>query len=279
MRHPFLDALRGFSICSMTLYHLLWDVVYLGGCSLPWYEGTVGYLWQQSICWVFIAVSGAALALEIKKKGRKRTAKSRLVLVGWGSAITFVTRQAMPHEPIYFGVLFFLGTASLLTLCLWPVMEKKPKGAAIFCSALFFFLRNAPRGRWGFEWIVGPALPAALTRFGLFSAFWGFTKGLLFVGLFSYGSLVGPFWGCFCRGSFVAQRRIHTEPFAKRHPFSAQIGQKVPMDLSAASAGHHRAVVGDGIDYVLTRRTNRSDSMRRRAFLAWKQILMSARKV
>ena len=50
MRYPFLDALRGFSLCSMTLYHLLWDIVYLSGRSLPWYDGMAGYLWQQSIC-------------------------------------------------------------------------------------------------------------------------------------------------------------------------------------------------------------------------------------
>ena len=116
MRYPFLDALRGFSLCSMTLYHLLWDIVYLSGRSLPWYDGMAGYLWQQSICWTFIAVSGVSLAFEVKKKGRKRAAKSRLVLVGWGTAITFVTRQAMPQEPIYFGVIFFLGAVSLLTI-------------------------------------------------------------------------------------------------------------------------------------------------------------------
>ena len=227
MRYPFLDALRGFSICSMTLYHLLWDAVYLGGCSLPWYEGTAGYLWQQSICWVFIAVSGAALALEIKKKGRKRTAKSRLVLVGWASAITFVTRQAMPHEPIYFGVLFFLGAASLLTLCLWPVMEKKPRGAAIFCGALFFFLRNAPQGSWGFERMVGPALPTALTRFGLFSAFWGFPPRDFYSS--DYFPMV-PWWGLFGAASAVGalwlKEGFIPNLLQKDIPFLRKLGRK-----------------------------------------------------
>ena len=179
MRYPFLDALRGFSLCSMTLYHLLWDIVYLSGRSLPWSDGMAGYLWQQSICWTFIAVSGVSLALEVKKKGRKRAAKSRLVLVGWGTAITFVTRQAMPQEPIYCGVIFFLGAVSLLTICFWPVMEKKPKGAALFCGTLFFFLRNAPRGFWGFERMVGPALPEMLIPW------WG---------LFGFAAALGALW-------------------------------------------------------------------------------------
>lgn len=204
MRYPFLDALRGFSLCSMTLYHLLWDIVYLSGRSLPWYDGMAGYLWQQSICWTFIAVSGMSLALEVKKKGRKRAAKSRLVLVGWGTAITFVTRQAMPQEPIYFGVIFFLGAVSLLTICFWPVMEKKPKGAALFCGTLFFFLRNAPQGFWGFERMVGPALPEMLTHFGLFSAFWGFPPRDFYSadffplipwwGLFGFAAALGALW-------------------------------------------------------------------------------------
>jgi hypothetical protein len=149
MRYPFLDALRGFSLCSMTLYHLLWDIVYLSGRSLPWYDGMAGYLWQQSICWTFIAVSGMSLALEVKKKGRKRAAKSRLVLVGWGTAITFVTRQAMPQEPIYFGVIFFLGAVSLLTICFWPVMEKKAKRSSPFLRHPFFLFAQRTAGLLG----------------------------------------------------------------------------------------------------------------------------------
>ena len=148
MRYPFLDALRGFSLCSMTLYHLLWDIVYLSGRSLPWYDGMAGYLWQQSICWTFIAVSGMSLALEVKKKGRKRAAKSRLVLVGWGTAITFVTRQAMPQEPIYFGVIFFLGAVSLLTIASGLSWRKSQKEQP-FSAAPFFSFCATHRGAFG----------------------------------------------------------------------------------------------------------------------------------
>lgn len=84
MRYPFLDALRGFSLCSMTLYHLLWDIVYLSGRSLPWYDGMAGYLWQQSICWTFIAVSGMSLALEVKRKDGKGQRKADSSLWGGG---------------------------------------------------------------------------------------------------------------------------------------------------------------------------------------------------
>lgn len=227
MRYPFLDALRGFSLCSMTLYHLLWDIVYLSGRSLPWYDGMAGYLWQQSICWTFIAVSGMSLALEVKKKGRKRAAKSRLVLVGWGTAITFVTRQAMPQEPIYFGVIFFLGAVSLLAICFWPVMEKKPKGAALFCGTLFFFLRNAPRGFWGFERMVGPALPEMLTHFGLFSAFWGFPPRDFYSA--DYFPLI-PWWGLFgfaaALGALWLKKGSVPDLLKKDVPFLRTLGRK-----------------------------------------------------
>lgn len=149
MRYPFLDALRGFSLCSMTLYHLLWDIVYLSGRSLPWYDGMAGYLWQQSICWTFIAVSGVSLAFEVKKKGRKRAAKSRLVLVGWGTAITFVTRQAMPQEPIYFGVIFFSWCSVLADDLLLACHGEKAKRSSPFLRHPFFLFAQRTEGLLG----------------------------------------------------------------------------------------------------------------------------------
>ena len=53
-----LDALRGATLISMAAYHGMWDLVYLFGLRADWYSETPGYLWQQSICWCFILLSG-----------------------------------------------------------------------------------------------------------------------------------------------------------------------------------------------------------------------------
>ena len=62
-RCALLDELRGLDLISMMLYHGMWDLVYLFGVSAPWYGSWQGELWQQSICWVFILLSGFCLPL------------------------------------------------------------------------------------------------------------------------------------------------------------------------------------------------------------------------
>lgn len=57
-RYALLDELRGLDLVSMMLYHGCWDLVNLFGIQADWYYGLPGHLWQQSICWVFILLSG-----------------------------------------------------------------------------------------------------------------------------------------------------------------------------------------------------------------------------
>ena len=66
-RYALLDELRGLDLISMMCYHGLWDVVFLFGVQLPWYTGMPGHLWQQSICWVFILLSGFCLPWDITR--------------------------------------------------------------------------------------------------------------------------------------------------------------------------------------------------------------------
>ena len=62
-RYALLDELRGLDLLSMIGYHACWDLIFLFGMSAAWYTGWQGHLWQQSICWVFILLSGFCLPL------------------------------------------------------------------------------------------------------------------------------------------------------------------------------------------------------------------------
>lgn len=62
-RYALLDELRGLDLLSMMLYHGCWDLVNLFGIQADWYYGLPGHLWQQSICWVFILLSGFCVQL------------------------------------------------------------------------------------------------------------------------------------------------------------------------------------------------------------------------
>ena len=104
-RYALLDELRGLDLISMMCYHGLWDVVFLFGVQLPWYTGMPGHLWQQSICWVFILLSGFCLPM-----GHHPYKRGALVF-GAGALVTAVTVLFMPEDVVLFGVLT-LGAAA-----------------------------------------------------------------------------------------------------------------------------------------------------------------------
>lgn len=57
-RYVLLDSIRGITLLSMILYHGMFDLVEIYGLHIPWFVERPGYVWQQSICWIFILLSG-----------------------------------------------------------------------------------------------------------------------------------------------------------------------------------------------------------------------------
>lgn len=168
MRYPFIDSVRGAALISMILYHGAWDLVFFMNPDWPWFTGTAGYLWQQSICWSFIVVSGYCWSL-----GKQRL-KRGIIVFGAGALIWAVTVFFMPEQPIIFGILTFLGTAMLLMIPLRRLLEHIPPGAGLFASLLLFGLfRNINDGYLGFEHLNIAPLPQSLYQ-GTLSAFLGF---------------------------------------------------------------------------------------------------------
>ena len=89
-----LDTVRGVCILSMVAYHGMYDLVDIFGLPSAWYTGLPGYIWQQSICWTFILLSGMCWQLS------RRHVKRGLLLVGCGAAITLITWLVMPSQRI-----------------------------------------------------------------------------------------------------------------------------------------------------------------------------------
>ena len=106
-RYHLLDGLRGITLISMILYHGMFDLVVMYGVSVPWLFRAPGYVWQQSVCWTFILLSGFCWRL-----GRSPW-KRGIVISVCGLIITFVTFVFMPSERILFGILTFTGAAML----------------------------------------------------------------------------------------------------------------------------------------------------------------------
>ena len=166
-----LDALRGITLISMAAYHALWDLVYLFGLRADWYSDTPGYLWQQSICWCFILLSGFCWGL-----GKHPLKRGLMVFFG-GALVTAVTFLVMPAERVVFGVLTLIGSSMLLMIPLHKLLGKIPPKYAPFgilaAGLLFFITRNISRGSLGFEGIHLGTIPAAFYQ-NIFTAYLGF---------------------------------------------------------------------------------------------------------
>ncbi|MEG1869158.1 MAG: heparan-alpha-glucosaminide N-acetyltransferase [Clostridiales bacterium] len=120
IRYNLLDAIRGFAILNMVIYHLFFDLVYIYGMKILWFQGGVGNLWQQGICWIFIFLAGMCWSLghhHLKRGG---------VILGCGLVITLVTILFMPDFMVVFGILSFLGIAILLMIPLSKILSKIP---------------------------------------------------------------------------------------------------------------------------------------------------------
>lgn len=153
-RYALLDALRGFCLLSMIAYHATYDLVVLYGVRLPWYFDTPGYLWQQSICWGFILLSGVSWHF-----GRSPL-KRGLLVSACGLGITLVTALFMPSQRIIMGVLSLLGAASLLMIPVDRALTRvDPRLSAMASAALFFITRNVSQGALGFEGLRLARLP------------------------------------------------------------------------------------------------------------------------
>lgn len=156
-RYPFLDEIRGITLCSMILYHGVWDLVYIFGVDWAWYRSDFAYIWQQSICCCFILLSGFCFSL-----GKKKWKRSFTVLLA-GAVISLATEIFMPANRIRFGVLTLLGSSMLIMTVVEKLKniqeEKKPvlrkirdnsKLWMIVSFLLFFLTRSINTGYLGF---------------------------------------------------------------------------------------------------------------------------------
>ena len=168
-RYAFIDVLRGICLVSMIAYHTMWDCVYIFGVNAPWFKTEYARIWQQSICWMFIFLSGFCFNL-----GRNHL-KRGLLVFGGGVVITVVTLLVMPEDKIIFGVLTLIGSAMLILTAAEPIMKKiPPLFGFVMNFIVFIFCKNVPKGYIGFENTpVFLRLPDFLYK-DYFTAFLGF---------------------------------------------------------------------------------------------------------
>ena len=212
----------------MIAYHGAYDLVYLYGVRIPGYRSLPGYLWQQSICWIFIFLSGFCFCLGRFDGGRR--IRRGLLLSACGLLITAVTALLMPGSLILMGVLSFFGLAVLLTVPLYPLLIRIPAPAGLAgCLLLFFLTRDVSSGWLGFEGLRLLALPDFLYQ-GILPMILGFPwPGFFSTDYFALLPWIFLFWSGF---------------FTFRCLFGKKYAGGVPTAGAAAAAS--RAVTAAG---------------------------------
>lgn len=153
-RYQLLDTIRGMVLVSMIVYHASWNLVYMYGVNWPWYHGKGAYIWQQSICWTFILLSGCCFSLG------KRHLKSGLMVFGGGLLVTLVTLIAMPQNRVVFGVLTCIGSCILILSFTEKFFRKFPCEIGIGVSFfLFLFTKHINSGYLGLGNILMVEVP------------------------------------------------------------------------------------------------------------------------
>lgn len=153
-----IDSLRGFTIISMVLFHLFYNINYYW--RLGFYEGTIfNKIWQLSIAMSFFLISGITSNFLTRKKNLVRGIKTSLL----GFAISLITYVFAKEQLIIWGVLNGLGLCMIiggllkdkLSQKLWPIF-----------ILLFAFTYKIPS--------------ASLYKIGLFKAL--YDRNLFFLG-------------------------------------------------------------------------------------------------
>ena len=156
-RYSLIDGIRGLTVISMVLYHFSFDVFILQGFAPGWRSIPAIHIWQQSICWTFILISGLSWHL-----GSHRL-RNGLIINACGILVTVVTLIAEPQEAIWCGVLTLLGCSLLLATEMKPLLEKIPAiPGAVVSFVLFLLTRDVQIGLFGIRGLWTARLPAAL---------------------------------------------------------------------------------------------------------------------
>lgn len=223
IRYHMLDELRGFLILNMIVYHMLWDLVYLYGVSIEWYEGQLGFLWQQWGCHFFILLSGFCWQM-----GKRHLTRGILVF-GAGALITMVTIVILPSSQVVFGVLTFTGSAMLCMIPVSKLLDKiHPELGMAVAFLLFICFHSVNNGYLGIGSMAFVQLPKSWYA-NLFTSYLGFpAQGfrsadyfsifpwlfLYIMGYFGYTILKKKEWLGWARGSvcpllgFIGRRSL-----------------------------------------------------------------------
>ena len=138
------DVVRGFSVVSMVLFHLCYDLRFIYGVDLAFFRPPLQDVWRASISWTFLFVAGCMCSFS--RNALRRAA----CYLGCAAAVFLATTLVAVDTPISFGIIFCMGASTLLEHLLDACgITVRGIPAALACFVLFLVLRGVPMGHIG----------------------------------------------------------------------------------------------------------------------------------
>ncbi|MDY6066007.1 MAG: heparan-alpha-glucosaminide N-acetyltransferase [Finegoldia sp.] len=136
-RLHYIDKIRGLAIINMVLFHLCFNLVYMKGLSLPFFEGSFGDVWGFLIRASFITISG--ISFNFSKNNLRHSLKlmAAALIISLGSYV--FDRELF----IKFGIIHFLALASLIAIGVDKIFRKDSAKIFFPLSILVFTLSFA----------------------------------------------------------------------------------------------------------------------------------------
>lgn len=138
-RYPEIDIFRGTALIMMLVSNFVTDLQYF--FSYSDFE-TFWYWFARVTAGMFIFISGVSLWISyFRRRSVDRYLRRFARLFGLGMVITMVTKIFLPEGAIYFGILHFLGVASLIGIPFLRFGVMNALASLLFFAGVFF-VRN-----------------------------------------------------------------------------------------------------------------------------------------
>lgn len=112
-----VDALRGFAIVLMVIYHFCFDLSYFGLAGFDFYNDPLWLNFRTVIVSLFVWVVGVSLVLATRDGFNSRRYLRRLgLLIASAAAVSLGSWLMFAERFIFFGILHFIALASVIGL-------------------------------------------------------------------------------------------------------------------------------------------------------------------
>jgi uncharacterized membrane protein len=129
-----IDAVRGFALCLMFVYHFAFDLRLYGVIAADFENDPFWLGFRALIVTMFMGLVGVSLVLADRAGASPRDFWRRIAVIGaCALAVSLASWIAFPRSYIYFGILHCIAVASMLA---WPFVRRPWSALFVGCAVI-----------------------------------------------------------------------------------------------------------------------------------------------